>query len=108
MKDLRDKGAFYRKAEQAGDLRTALIAVREGRSTMELLTKLSGDPDDRTRINVLNYTAAGNPAQEEFTVEELEAWQKHRQTGRPFPIRLHRTAPPLLPSERVSSPYISP
>lgn len=41
------------KAEQAGDLRTALLGIREARGCMELLAKLAGKLDERPTINVL-------------------------------------------------------
>ena len=40
------------KAEDAGDLRTALGAIREARGNLELLAKLLGELDERT-VNVL-------------------------------------------------------
>jgi hypothetical protein len=44
---------MLQKAEKAGDLRTALGAIREARSNLELLAKLTGELDDRAQINVL-------------------------------------------------------
>jgi hypothetical protein len=41
------------RAEGAGDLRTALGAVREARGNVELLAKLSGELDERPVVNVL-------------------------------------------------------
>jgi hypothetical protein len=41
------------KAEGAGELRTALGAIREARGNLELLAKLLGELDERPRINVL-------------------------------------------------------
>ncbi len=41
------------RAEGAGDLRTALSAVREARGNVELLAKLSGELDERPVVNVL-------------------------------------------------------
>jgi len=40
------------RAEGAGDLRTALSAVREARSNLELLAKLSGELDERPVVNL--------------------------------------------------------
>lgn len=40
------------KAEDSGDLRTALGAIREARSNVELLAKLVGELDDRPVINL--------------------------------------------------------
>jgi hypothetical protein len=40
-------------AEQQGDLRTALLAIREARGSLELLAKLLGELDERPQINVL-------------------------------------------------------
>jgi translation initiation factor IF-2 len=41
------------QAESAGDLRTALSAVREARGNVELLAKLSGELDESPVVNVL-------------------------------------------------------
>lgn len=40
------------RAEGAGDLRTALSAVREARGNVELLAKLSGELDERPVLNL--------------------------------------------------------
>ncbi len=40
------------KAEGAGDLRTALGAIREARGNLELLAKLLGELDERPQINL--------------------------------------------------------
>lgn len=40
------------KAENSGDLRTALGAIREARGNLELLAKLLGELDDRPQVNV--------------------------------------------------------
>ena len=40
-------------SEDAGDLRTALGAVREARNNLELLAKLLGEIDEAPRVNVL-------------------------------------------------------
>lgn len=45
--------AILDSAEAAGDLRTALGAIREARGTLELLAKLTGDLDERPVVNVL-------------------------------------------------------
>ncbi len=44
------------KAEAAGDLRTALSAIREARGNLELLAKLLGELDERPQVNVLVST----------------------------------------------------
>jgi hypothetical protein len=41
------------KAEEKGDLRTALGGIREARGCLELLAKLLGELDERPQINVL-------------------------------------------------------
>ena len=41
------------KAEAAGDLRTALGAIREARGNLELLAKLMGELSDAPTVNVL-------------------------------------------------------
>ena len=40
------------QAEGAGDLRTALAAIREARGNVELLAKLSGELDERPVVNL--------------------------------------------------------
>ena len=40
-------------AERAGDLRTALMAIREARSGLELLARLLGELSDAPQVNVL-------------------------------------------------------
>jgi hypothetical protein len=40
------------KAEGAGDLRTALGAIREARGNLELLAKLLGELDERPVVNL--------------------------------------------------------
>lgn len=41
------------QAERAGDLRTALLGVREARATIELLAEMEGEIDRRPQVNVL-------------------------------------------------------
>jgi hypothetical protein len=41
------------KAEESGELRVALSAIREARGNLELLAKLLGELDDRPQVNVL-------------------------------------------------------
>lgn len=41
------------KAEDAGELRTALGAIREVRGNLELLAKLLGELDEKPQINIL-------------------------------------------------------
>ncbi len=40
------------KAEEAGELRTALAGIREARGNVELLAKLSGELDERPVVNL--------------------------------------------------------
>jgi hypothetical protein len=40
------------KAEEAGELRTALSAIREARGNLELLAKLLGELDERPVLNL--------------------------------------------------------
>src|ERR687898_685785 len=41
------------RAEEAGDLRTALAAISQARGNLELLGKLAGELDERPVVNVL-------------------------------------------------------
>jgi hypothetical protein len=45
--------AILRQAEGAGDLRTALAAIRELRGCLDLLGRLEGQIQDRNTVNVL-------------------------------------------------------
>lgn len=52
--ELRDKAlGILAKAEQAGDLRTALQGIKEARGCLELLGKLQGELQERQIINIL-------------------------------------------------------
>lgn len=51
--ELRDKAlAILAKAEQAGDLRTALQGVREAKGCLELLAKLQGELAQEGTVNI--------------------------------------------------------
>ena len=53
VRDLQGRAlAILGKAEAAGDLRTALGAIREARSNLELLAKLLGELDERPVVNL--------------------------------------------------------
>jgi hypothetical protein len=53
VRDLQARAlAILDKAEAAGELRTALSAIREARGNLELLAKLLGELDDRPQINL--------------------------------------------------------
>ena len=47
--------AILEKAEKAGELRTALGAIREARGNLELLAKLLGELDEQPVVN-LNFS----------------------------------------------------
>jgi hypothetical protein len=52
--ELRDKAlSILDKAEQAGDLRTALQGVREAKGCLELLARLQGELQEQATVNVL-------------------------------------------------------
>ena len=44
--------AILDRAEEAGELRTALSAIREARGNLELLAKLLGELDERPVVNL--------------------------------------------------------
>lgn len=55
VKDLQARAlSILDKAETAGDLRTAVSAIREARAIFELLAKLTGELDERPVINLVN------------------------------------------------------
>lgn len=45
--------SILQTAEQAGDLRTALMGIREARGCLELLAELEGELDRRPQVNLL-------------------------------------------------------
>ena len=47
--------SILEEAEREGDLRTALLAIREARSCIELLAKLVGELKTGTEINVVSH-----------------------------------------------------
>jgi hypothetical protein len=52
--ELRDKAlSILDKAEQAGDLRTALQGVREAKGCLELLARLQGELQEQATVNIL-------------------------------------------------------
>jgi hypothetical protein len=54
VRDLQERALdILDKAEEAGELRTALGAIREARGNLELLAKLLGELDERPQVNVL-------------------------------------------------------
>jgi hypothetical protein len=54
VKGLRGKAiSLLLKAEAAGDVRTALLGVREARACLELLAELEGELNRRPQINIL-------------------------------------------------------
>jgi hypothetical protein len=44
---------ILQKAEESGDLKTALLGIREARGCLELLAKVEGQLSDRPQINIL-------------------------------------------------------
>ena len=53
VKGLQERAyAILEKAEKAGELRTALGAIREARGNLELLAKLLGELDERPVVNL--------------------------------------------------------
>jgi hypothetical protein len=54
IKGLREKAmSILQKAEESGDLKTALLGIREARGCLELLAKVEGKLNDRPQINIL-------------------------------------------------------
>lgn len=55
VKQLRGKSvSILLKAEQSGDLKTALMGIREARSCIELLGKLSGELAERQTMTIIS------------------------------------------------------
>jgi hypothetical protein len=54
VRDLQERALdILDQAEEAGELRTALGAIREARGNLELLAKLLGELSDQPQVNVL-------------------------------------------------------
>ncbi len=54
VRDLQERALdILDKAEEAGELRTALSAIREARGNLELLAKLLGELDERPQVNLV-------------------------------------------------------
>jgi len=54
VRSLQDRAlTILGRAEDSGDLRTALGAIREARGNLELLAKLLGELDERPQLNIL-------------------------------------------------------
>jgi hypothetical protein len=54
VRDLQERAlSILDAAEEAGELRIALSAIREARGNLELLAKLLGELDERPQVNVL-------------------------------------------------------
>jgi hypothetical protein len=55
IKRLREKAtSILEKAEKAGDLKTALLGIREARGCIELLAKVEGQLKDGPQITIIN------------------------------------------------------
>ena len=54
VRELRDQAlGILTKAERAGDLKTALLAIREARATLELLAEMEGELSRSPVVNLL-------------------------------------------------------
>ena len=54
VRHLQDRSlAILTASEDAGELRTALAAIREARGNLELLARLIGELDDAPKVNIL-------------------------------------------------------
>lgn len=55
IRSLREKATtILEKAEKAGDLKTALLGIREARGCIELLAKVEGQLHDNPQITIIN------------------------------------------------------
>ena len=55
IRALREKATtILEKAEKAGDLKTALLGIREARGSIELLAKVEGQLKDSPQITIIN------------------------------------------------------
>jgi len=78
IKSLREKATIIlEKAEKAGDLKTALLGIREARGCIELLAKVEGQLKDGPQITIIN-----NPEWVELRtviIKALEPYQDARE-----------------------------
>lgn len=89
--ELRDRAlSILTKAEQAGDLKTALQGIREARGCLELLARLQGELQEGTTINILV-----NPQWIELRTLILKALE-------PYPEARLRLAQALKGAERYA------
>ncbi len=90
LRDLHERARLMLEdAEAAGDLRTALSAVREARGCLELLAKLMGELKDTTTVNLILSpewlevralilaALAPHPAARQAVATSLEAYARH-------------------------------
>jgi len=49
-----DAQSIYEQAKRKGDLKMALVAIRDRTRVIELLAKIKGELDERTQININN------------------------------------------------------
>ncbi len=67
--------AILEAVEATGEHRTALAAIREARSNLELLAKLIGELDESPTVNILI-----SPVVQQVIVQALEAYPSARRT----------------------------
>jgi len=75
--------AILDRAEEAGDLRTALLGIGQARSCLELLARLEGELDERPVVNVLV-----SPQWLQVRSVVLEALEDHPQARAAVAARL--------------------
>lgn len=78
VRDLQSRAlTILERAEEAGDLRTALQAIREARGNLELLARMLGELQEGTEVNVL--VAPEWVAVRQVVVEALGPYPAARQ-----------------------------
>ncbi|WP_428490123.1 hypothetical protein [Rhodopila sp.] len=92
--ELRSKAmCLLRQAEEAGDLKTALVGVREASRTIELMAKLSGQLDDSVKLNIVMA-----PALIELQTIVLSALADHPAARMAVAAALGNLAAPSMPA----------
>ena len=80
VESLKDRAlGILATAEDTGDLRTALSAIRETRAILDLLARLLGEIDNRPQVNVLVASPEWQQLRS-LILSSLEPFPKARQT----------------------------
>lgn len=86
IRTLREKATtILEKAEKAGDLKTALLGIREARSCIELLAKVEGQLHDGPQITIIN-----NPEWVELRTLIISALEPYPDAREAVVLAIHK------------------